>query len=83
MFHVNQGSNGIVAGMGFWANNTKAYHILNYTLPVIASVMADTPGGYSIYPRVGRCGPAPQTLTLFKVGVNMKLNEILRGLKRE
>ena len=24
-------------------------------------------GGYSIYPWVGRCGPAPHTLTLFKI----------------
>ena len=28
-----------------------------------------TPGGYSIYPWVGRCGPAPHTLTLFKTNV--------------
>ena len=26
-------------------------------------------GGYSIYPRVGRCGPAPHTLTLFKTKI--------------
>ena len=31
----------------------------------------ETPGGggYSIYPWVGRCGPAPQTLTLFKTKI--------------
>ena len=27
------------------------------------------PGGYSIYPWVGRCGPAPHTLTLFKTKI--------------
>ena len=27
------------------------------------------PGGYSIYPWVGRCGPAPHTLTLFKAKI--------------
>ena len=28
------------------------------------------PGGrYSIYPRAGRCGPAPHTLTLFKTNI--------------
>ena len=26
-------------------------------------------GGYSIYPWVGRCGPAPHTLTLFKTKI--------------
>ena len=26
-------------------------------------------GGYSIYPWVGRCGPAPHTLTLFKTNI--------------
>ena len=26
-------------------------------------------GGYSTYPWVGRCGPAPYTLTLFKTKV--------------
>ena len=26
-------------------------------------------GGYSIYPQVGRCGPAPHTLTLFKTKI--------------
>ena len=32
--------------------------------------MACTPGGrYSIYPWVGRCGPAPHTLTLFKTNI--------------
>ena len=25
--------------------------------------------GYSIYPWVGRCGPAPHTLTLFKTKI--------------
>ena len=28
-----------------------------------------TPGGYSIYPSVGRCGTAPHTLTLFKTNI--------------
>ena len=28
-----------------------------------------TPGGYSIYPLVGRCGRAPHTLTLFKTNI--------------
>ena len=27
------------------------------------------PGGYSIYPWVGRCGPALHTLTLFKTNI--------------
>ena len=27
------------------------------------------PGGYSIYPLVGRCGAAPHTLTLFKTNI--------------
>ena len=27
------------------------------------------PGGYSIYPWVGRCGLAPHTLTLFKTKI--------------
>ena len=27
------------------------------------------PGGYSIYPWVGRCGAAPHTLTLFKTNI--------------
>ena len=27
------------------------------------------PGGYSIYPWVGRCGEAPHTLTLFKTNI--------------
>ena len=27
------------------------------------------PGGYSIYPLVGRCGRAPHTLTLFKTNI--------------
>ena len=27
------------------------------------------PGGYSIYPWVGRCGPAPHTPTLFKTKI--------------
>ena len=27
------------------------------------------PGGYSIYPWVGRCGTAPHTLTLFKTNI--------------
>ena len=27
------------------------------------------PGGYSIYPWVGRCGPAPYTATLFKTKI--------------
>ena len=26
-------------------------------------------GGYSIYPWVGRCGPVPHTLTLFKTKI--------------
>ena len=26
-------------------------------------------GGYSIYPRMGRCGPAPHTLSLFKTKI--------------
>ena len=29
----------------------------------------DVRGGYSIYPCVGRCGPAPHTLTLFKTKI--------------
>ena len=28
-----------------------------------------SPGGYSIYPRIGRCGPAPHTLSLFKTKI--------------
>ena len=35
----------------------------------IITVMAVFPGGYSIYPRVGRCGAAPHTLTLFKTNI--------------
>ena len=27
------------------------------------------PGGYSIYPWVGKCGAAPHTLTLFKTNI--------------
>ena len=27
------------------------------------------PGGYSIYPWMGRCGPAPHTLTLWKTNI--------------
>ena len=30
---------------------------------------ASSPGGYSIYPWVGRCGTAPHTLTLFKTNI--------------
>ena len=29
-----------------------------------------TPGGYSIYPWVGRCGAAPHILTLFKTNIS-------------
>ena len=29
----------------------------------------DTPGGYSIYPWMGKCDPAPHTLTLFKTNM--------------
>ena len=31
--------------------------------------LVDGPGGYSIYPWVGRCGSAPHTLTLFKTKI--------------
>ena len=34
-----------------------------------SSLPEQKPGGYSIYPRVGRCGPAPHTLTLFKTKI--------------
>ena len=35
----------------------------------IAGDDLDPGGGYSIYPWVGRCGPAPHTLTLFKTKI--------------
>ena len=35
-------------------------------MPLFCVVWLKVPGGYSIYPWVGRCGPAPHTLTLFK-----------------
>ena len=41
------------------------------TLPELAPIARINPGGggYSIYPWVGRCGPAPHTLTLFKTNI--------------
>ena len=46
------------------------YKSLPIPLPlVIASPRLRVPGGHSIYPRVGRCGPAPHTLTLFKTKI--------------
>ena len=40
-----------------------------FKLP-IKLFLRDIPGrGYSIYPWVGRCGPAPHTLTLFKTKI--------------
>ena len=38
--------------------------ILDHVIPCVV-----TPGGYSIYPWVGRCGAAPHTLTLFKTNI--------------
>ena len=38
-------------------------------MPLFCVVWLKVPGGYSIYPWVGRCGPAPHTLTLFKTKI--------------
>ena len=40
------------------------------TSPAIRQLQLSSPGGYSIYPRVGRCGPAPHTLSLFKTKIS-------------
>ena len=39
-------------------------------IPFIPALLTHKPGGgYSIYRCVGRCGPAPHTLTLFKTNI--------------
>ena len=43
----------------------KSRHSCFKTAPFLVWI----PGGYSIYPWVGRCGPAPHTLTLFKTKI--------------
>ena len=38
-------------------------------LPLTETIFSFPPGGYSIYPSVGRCGPALHALTLFKTNI--------------
>ena len=40
-------------------------------------------GGYSIYPWMGRCGPAPHTLTLFKTKIADKIADFPTLFKTE
>ena len=47
-------------------------HELLYTSRDVVFLASDAytpPGGYSIYPCVGRCGAAPHTLTLLKTNI--------------
>ena len=47
-------------------------------------VLAETPGGggYSIYPWVGRCSPAPYTLTLFKTKIDTLFKTFVEHTRR-
>ena len=51
----------------------------NFVL-TLSKISTTPPGGYSIYPWVGRCGPAPQALTLLKTKVVRFLIPCLRHL---
>ena len=53
-------------------NNVKYYCFQSVEIKESDVNFSDSPGGgggYSIYPRVGRCGPANHTLTLFKTNI--------------
>ena len=58
-------------------NSTQEYNVALETLLTYhvsigtaeCSFSGMNPGGYSIYPWVGRCGAAPHTLTLFKTNI--------------